>query len=125
MNITGTISRSGEIRTTQTGKQFVTFGIAVNDSYKNKTGDRVRQTTFFDCIDWRSTKIADSLKSGQVVELSGNISARAWVAQNGEPKAALNFKISNILFHGSTKATTKKEQEPVTNIAAEADDLPF
>lgn len=123
MNITGTISRSAEIRTTQTGKQFVTFGIAVYDSYKNKAGDRVRQTTFFDCIDWRSTKIADRLQSGQVVELSGNVSARAWVTQNGEHKAALNFKISNIHFHGSTKATAKKEQETVTTVDVE--DLPF
>jgi single-strand DNA-binding protein len=124
MNITGTISRKAEIRTSQSGKQFVTFGIAVNESYKNKSGERVMQTTFFDCIDWRTTKIADRLLPGQAVELIGNISARAWVGLDGEPRAALNFKIDKIIFHGNGKTAVRMADAP-DPIEVLAENLPF
>ena len=44
MNITGRLTGDAEVRTTSNGKQVVNFSVAVNDSYKNKQGERVEQT---------------------------------------------------------------------------------
>lgn len=41
MNITGRLTRNAEVRTLSNEKQVVNFSVAVNDSYRNKQGERV------------------------------------------------------------------------------------
>ncbi len=49
MNIIGRLTRDAEVRTTSKEKQVVNFSVATNDSYRNKQGERIEQTTYFDC----------------------------------------------------------------------------
>lgn len=124
MNIIGRLTRDAEIRTLDNEKKVVNFSIAVNDSYRTKEGERIEQTTYFDCSFWRSTNVAKVLTKGTVAELTGRISTRAWLGKDGEPKAALNFNASQIKLHGGGKkpatiTATADVQAPVT------DDLPF
>lgn len=130
MNITGRLTRNAEVRTLSNEKQVVNFSVAVNDSYRNKQGERVEQTTFFDCAYWISSKIAKLLTKGTLVELTGRVSTRAWTGKDGEPKAGLNFHTSNIKLHGGSKraetaqATKQSEQGSIAEQETE-DDLPF
>ena len=130
MNIIGRLTRDAEIRTTSQDKQVVNFSVATNESYKNKQGEHIEQTTYFDCSYWISTKVASLLTKGTLVELLGRVSTRAWVGKDGEPKAGLNFHTSNIKLHGSSKntnglssATTDKSN--IANLEEKEDDLPF
>lgn len=135
MTIFGRLTKDAQVRTTATNKQVVSFSVALNDSYKNKQGERVEQTTFFDCAYWLTPKVADFLIKGTIVELTGRVSARAWQGSDGEPKAGLNFVASQIKLHGGgKKATTNTVQDSAkTNTTAGAvthynegdDDLPF
>ena len=130
MNIIGRLTRDAQIRTTSQDKQVVNFSVAINDSYKNKQGERVEQSTYLDCSYWISTSVAKVLKKGTLVELTGRVSTRAWMGKDGEPKAALNYHVSQIKFHGgSKKSETLQDTAKVGNtqlIPLEtADDLPF
>ncbi|MEG1026407.1 MAG: single-stranded DNA-binding protein, partial [Flavobacterium sp.] len=58
MNIIGRLTRDAEVRTTSQDKQVVNFSVATNESYKNKQGEHIEQTTYFDCSYWISTKVA-------------------------------------------------------------------
>ena len=139
MDITGRLTADAQVRTLSEGKRVVNFSVAVNDSYKAKNGERVTQTEFFDCSYWIGTGIAQYLTKGTIVELSGRVSARAWVDSEGNAKAGLNFHTSKITLHGGG-ATADKAQadrhpkaEPVAaEVSAkqvqpngEEDDLPF
>lgn len=130
MNIIGRLTRDAEVRTTSQDKQVVNFSVAINDSYRNKQGERIEQTTYFDCAYWISVKVATLLTKGTLVELTGRVSPRAWVSKDGEPKAGLNFHTSNIkLFGGSkktetTQATAQSDSNRFTSQETE-DDLPF
>ena len=139
MDITGRLTADAVVRTVSEGKQVVNFSVAVNDSYKAKNGERVTQTEFFDCSYWIGTGIAQYLTKGTIVELSGRVSARAWVDGEGNAKAGLNFHTSKITLHGGG-ATADKQQadrhpkaEPVAaEVSAkqvqpngQEDDLPF
>lgn len=119
-------------------KQVVNFSVAVNNSYKAKNGERVTQTEFFDCSYWIGTGIAQYLTKGSIVELSGRVSARAWVDSEGQAKAGLNFHSSKITLHGggATANRQAKQPEQAAPAAMEAtgtqvspdgdhDDLPF
>jgi single-strand DNA-binding protein len=130
MNIIGRLTRNAEVHTTPTQKEVVNFTVAVNDSYKNKQGERIEQTTYFDCAYWLTTAIAPHLTKGTLVGLSGRASARAWTGKDGEPKAGLNFHTSQIEFYGGSKKTqtTQDSTEPIYNGAVTqdvSDDLPF
>src|SRR5690554_5741915 len=130
MNIIGRLTRDAEVRTLSNEKQVVNFSVATNDSYKNKQGERVEQTTYFDCAYWISPKVATLLTKGTLVELTGRVSPRAWTDNNGEPKAGLNFHTSNIKFHGGIKraetvqATAQSENNSIAEQGTK-DDLPF
>ena len=84
MNITGRLTRNAEVRTLSNEKQVVNFSVAVNDSYRNKQGERIEQTTYFDCSYWISPNVAKILTKGTLVELTGRVSTRPWTANNGE-----------------------------------------
>lgn len=130
MNIIGRLTRDAEVRKTSQEKQVVNFSVATNDSYRNKQGERIEQTTYFDCSYWITTNVAKLLTKGTLVELSGRVSIRAWVGNDGEARAGLNFHTSQIKLHGSGKrtetvqATTTAQANKVTTQPL-VDDLPF
>jgi len=136
MNITGRLTKDAKVSTLSDSRQVVNFSVAINESYKNKKGDRVEQTTFFDCAYWISPRVAEWLTKGTVVELTGMVSARAWKGNDGEPRAGLNFNTSNIKLHGGGKKSegaqamktgqTAEQGENKKAILKEPeDDMPF
>jgi len=130
MNIIGRLTKDAEVRTLSNAKRVVNFSVATNDSYKNKQGERIEQTTYFDCAYWLTANVARLLTKGTLVELTGRVSTRAWTGKDGEPRAGLNFHTSNIKLHGGSKkaetvqAPTQSKSNKVTAQETE-DDLPF
>ena len=125
MNITGRLTRNAEVRTLSNEKQVVNFSVAVNDSYRNRQGERVEQTTYFDCAYWITPNVARLLTKGTLVELSGRVSTRAWTGNDGEPRAGLNFHTSQIKLHGGGKKSETAQATTSTNNSKAEDDLPF
>ncbi len=130
MNIIGRLTRDAEVRTLPSEKQVVNFSVATNDSYRNKEGEQVEQTTYFDCAYWISANVARLLTKGTLVELTGRVSTRAWVNKEGEAKAGLNFHTSQIKLHGggNRAETLQATNETENNKAAKkvtVDYLPF
>jgi single-stranded DNA-binding protein len=98
--IVGRLTRDAEVRTLSNDKQVVNFSVAVNDSYKNKQGERVEQVEYFNCAYWISAGVAKALTKGTLVELTGKVSAKAWTGRDGEAHASLNLLTSHIKLHG-------------------------
>ena len=130
MNIIGRLTRDAEVRTTSQDKQVVNFSVATNDSYKNKQGERIEETTYFDCSYWITPNVARLLTKGTLVELRGRVSTRAWTGNDGEPKAGLNFHTSQIKLHGGSRKTetaqaTDNNNKGKAKAEQTEDDLPF
>ena len=127
MNIIGRLTGDAKISTTPNDKQVVNFSVAVNDSYRNKQGEQMQHTEYFNCAYWISTNVAKVLTKGTLVELNGRVSARAWIGGNGEAHAALNLHTSQIKLHGGGKRPETVAGGNKNNSVAPAnnDDLPF
>ncbi|MBG6188059.1 single-stranded DNA-binding protein [Flavobacterium sp. CAN_S2] len=125
MNITGRVTADAQVRNVSNSKTVVNFSVAINDSYKNKAGERIEQTTYFDCAYWLSPKVAQILTKGTVVELTGKVSARAWTGSDGQTHAGLNFNIAQIKLHGGGKKVDAVQAPTVNNNDDTKDDLPF
>ncbi|KQT23727.1 single-stranded DNA-binding protein [Chryseobacterium sp. Leaf405] len=131
MNIVGRITKNAEINTLKGDKKVVNFSVAINESYKNKEGERVEQATYYNCSYWISPKVANILTKGTLVELTGRVSSNAWIGKDGEIKSGLNFHTSNIKLHGGgqiVKSVLKEDPKPKKVQFTEEDnddDLPF
>jgi single-strand DNA-binding protein len=136
MNITGRVTKDAKVSTLSDSRQVVNFSVAINESYKNKKGDKVEQTTFVECAYWISPRVAEWLTKGTVVELTGMVSARAWTGNDGEPRAGLNFNTSNIKLHGGGKKsegaqalktgqTAEQGENKKATLKEPEDDIPF
>jgi single-strand DNA-binding protein len=111
MTIIGRVTRDAEVRSLSNNKSVVSFSVAVNHDYKDRNGTKVTQTEFFDCAYWFSTGIAEYLTKGSLVELAGRVSARAWMGNDGQPKAGLNFNTTDITLHGGNKNGAQEQGE--------------
>lgn len=103
MNLIGRLTRNAEVRNLPKDKKVVNFSITNNDNYRNKQGEQIQQTTYFECSYWISEKVAELLTKGTLVELNGRAYATSWIGKDGEPHAGMNFLTSQIKIHGGGK----------------------
>lgn len=123
MEITGRITANATVKKVDENREVVNFSVAVNESYRPKGETEIKKlVTYFDCSYWLGSNIAQYLTKGTIVELSGSVSARAWIDLNNQPRAGLNFHTNKIKLHGGGKVVDMK-QEPPTETPA--NDLPF
>ena len=129
MNIIGRLTSDAQISTLSSDKQVVNFSVAVNDGYRNKQGEQVKLTEYFNCAYWVSTNVAKALTKGTLVELTGRVSAKAWIGSDGEAHAALNFHTSQIKLYGGGKRIETNAVSNSNNAATPStngtEDLPF
>jgi single-strand DNA-binding protein len=127
MTIIGRITKDAIVNTTKDGRNVVNFSIAINESYKPKGGNRVKVTTYCNCSYWLSEKIAENLKKGTLLEVTGRIYVSSYVSSDGTAKASLNCHVSNIKIHAWPKEVEVVGITNQTTSASEADsdDVPF
>ena len=124
--ITGRIVKDAEIRKTKDGRELVAFTVVVNDRYKPKNGDEVKEARFFNCAYWLNTKVRATLKKSTVVSVFGRVNLNAYKGSDGEYHANLTFHVSHIDIIASTKQATTAALEGVTAGTTEIkEDLPF
>nr|DAZ12892.1 MAG TPA: Single strand binding protein [Caudoviricetes sp.] len=80
VSITGNLTRSPELRATQSGTPVLSFGIAVNDRRKNASGQWEDVPNFFECVTFgnRATALSDILAKGMKVAISGKLHYSSW-----------------------------------------------
>ena len=122
--ITGRIVKDAATRKTNDNREFVVFTVAVNDRYKPKNKDEVKETRYFSCSYWISTKVKEVLKKGAVVNVFGRVNLNAYRGSDGEYHANLTFHANHIeIITGAKKETAGVGT--TTPTLETVDDLPF
>lgn len=93
--IIGRIVQDAIVRKTKK-REFISFTLVENYSYKNKAGEQIKEATFYDCAYWRSTALAPYLKKGMKILVVGRIKATAYTTKQGELKASLQLVAQDI-----------------------------
>jgi single-strand DNA-binding protein len=83
--IIGRLTRDPEMRTTPTGQQVTSFGMATNRTWNDASGNRQEKTEFHNIVAWG--KLAEIcgqyLTKGQEIYIEGRIETRNWEGQDG------------------------------------------
>ena len=116
ITLIGNITRDPELKFLDSGTGAVRFGVAVNRKWKDKRGEPQEQTSFFDCSALGSIaeNIANSLRKGDRVILSGTLEQRSWDDKDGNKRSTVEVKVEGIGpdLRWSTVATTKSGDTP-------------
>ena len=126
MLVIGRITKDAVVKQLKDERQVIEFSIAVNDWYKpegSQTG--VKVSTFFNCSYWLNPRIAERLKKGTLVELSGRAGVNVYNDMKGEAKGSLIFHVNNIKIPQMIKAGTTSALPAEGSVSEPDDDLPF
>jgi len=99
ITITGNITREPELRYTPSGVSKVSFGVAVNRSWRNQqTQEWEEATSFFNVVAWR--QLADNasatLTKGSRVVVTGRLEQRSWETEAGEKRSIVEITADDI-----------------------------
>jgi len=121
----GRLTRDPELKYLPSGMAVATIGLAVNNSYTGKDGNRVDDTLFIDVTVFgkQAENIHKYLKKGSGILVDGRLRYRTWESSDGSRRSKHEIVAQRILFTSQPR-TTSKETENIEN-PVEEDDIPF
>ncbi len=103
MTIVGRITKDAVVNRLKDERKVVNFSLAINETYKQKAGEYVKVTTYCNCSYWISERIAENLKKGTLIEVTGRIYVTAYAGGDGVAEASLNCHVNQIKIHAWPK----------------------
>lgn len=108
--ITGNLGREPEMRYTPSGQAVTSFSVAVNETYTNNNGEKVKKTIWFRVTTWgKQAEICNQyLKKGQQVLVEGRMNAdpttggpKIFTRQDGTAGSSFEITAQTVRFLGS------------------------
>ena len=126
----GNLTRDPEHREVGAGNAVCSFGVAVNERWKDKAGNDQESTCFVDISCWgrQAENCSKYLGKGSQVLVSGKLKLDTWESQNGEKRSKLQVVAQNVQFLSKPEGggqTAKPAPVPAGPATSEEDDLPF
>jgi single-strand DNA-binding protein len=105
VSLIGRLGATPEITTSENGRTFARFSLAVNNSYKDKSGNWIDDTQWHNLQAWGTTAdlIKKLLNKGQEIVVDGKIVNRSYETKNGEKRFSTNIEVNEFLIISSTK----------------------
>lgn len=100
VTISGNLTRDPEVRSTQSGMNILTFGMAVNDRRRNnQTGEWEDYANFVDCVLFgnRADFLSRTLRKGTKVVVEGKLRYSSW-ERDGQRRSKLEVVVDDLDF---------------------------
>lgn len=124
--ISGNLTKDAEVKDAA-GRKAINFSIAYNEYYKDKNGDKLEKTTFYNAVIWRdeNINIAKFLTKGTKVIIEAVPEPEMYKNKDGETVCAIKLIVHDIeLIGGGTRPSDSTNNNP-TGKSNNGDDLPF
>lgn len=129
----GNLTRDPEMRTIPSGANVCNFTIAVNRRRSSSSSGNQPEADFFRIAAWGATgeNCNKYLRKGSKVAVTGTVSARAYLDNDGNPRASLEVSTIDVEFLSSRSETSQdsfNESSAQTSngfTEVEVTDLPF
>jgi single-strand DNA-binding protein len=122
----GSLGRDPETRNTSSGATVCNFSLATDESYKDKSGERVKRTEWHRIVVWgKQADIAQQyLTKGSLVYVEGRIQSREW-EKDGQKRTSVEIVADNFRMLGDRAQTTSAPR--ISDGAPEIsdEDIPF
>lgn len=110
----GRLTSDAELRYAQGGAAALNFSVAVNESWKDKSGHEKQVTEFTSCVLWgvRAEKIAPFLKKGMQVYVEGKKRTRKWKAKDGAERESVELQVEQVQWFNKGNGGQQQEMAP-------------
>jgi single-strand DNA-binding protein len=124
ITVAGTLGRDAELKTTNSGDSILNFSVA--DSVNRD------KTIWWNCQLWgkRANSLADYMKKGQSVTVSGPVSENEWTDKDGVIRKTLQIRVNDVALQGGRREAEPERQAAPERRAApkpalDEDEIPF
>ncbi len=120
----GNLGRDPELRKLENGAFVTKFSLATNESYKDKSGEWVKQTEWHEIIVWRQAaeRAEATLKKGMQVYIDGKLTHRTWEDKDGNKRKTSEVVANSFRVLGKREEAANEGNETKDN---NDDNLPF
>lgn len=130
VQLVGHLGANPEIRTFGDNQQVARVNIATQESYKNREGEWINETSWHTLVAWRGVALRAQkyLKKGSYIMVEGRLKSRNYTNNAGEKRYVTEVIVDNFMM--LDKRESQNQQEKVENTqdyyATSVDDgLPF
>lgn len=140
--LVGHMTRDPEVRHVSDTALVCGFGLAVNENWKDKGGEKKERVTFIDCEAWNKTGevIAQYFAKGKPILIEGKLQMDQWEdKETGQKRSKLKVNVERFEFiGGKSEDGPAPASKPITSASAVAktavvapyvgaadDDIPF
>src|SRR5437660_1118744 len=119
VSVAGNLTRDPELRYSPQGQAVTRFALAVNRAYRNRSGERVETTDYFTVNAWGNLgeNVAESLKKGNHVVVSGRLRTRSYETEDGSKRRAVEIQAEEV---AASLRWSKVQIEPSVKQIAQA-----
>lgn len=100
VQLIGNLGNAPEVRSTKTGKKFVRFSLATNESYQNAKGEKVTETQWHNVIAWdKIAEIAEkNLIKGSEVSVEGKLINNNYTDKSGAKRYSVEVQANKLML---------------------------
>jgi single-strand DNA-binding protein len=98
----GRLTKDIEVRSVSSGSKVGSFTLAINETTKDKAGNKKETTEYVQCVCWNGIAelIDRNLKKGAQVYIEGKLRSRSW-EKDGQKHITTECQVSNLVMLGT------------------------
>lgn len=139
--LVGHVGKDPEVRYIDNGTAVAQFSLATNETYKDKTGNRVEKTEWHNVVIWRGLAevVEKYVKKGDQLYIEGKLRTRSYDDKDGNKRYVTEVVADNMHMMGKKGGSENKPNVPPPAVEdnytksmvnepeppLETDDLPF
>lgn len=121
----GNLTRDPELRYTPKGTAVAGFGVAINRTWLDESGQKREEVDFFDCEAWGKTGefVGKFFTKGKPILITGRLKLDQWDdKQSGQKRSKVKVVVERVDFCGGDKPSDgqPRRQPDAQRAAAEA-----
>ncbi len=103
VRLIGNLGMNPEIKETPNGKKLAKFSIATNETYKDESGNEIKETMWHNLIVWgkQADIVEKYLTKGSEIAVEGKLSNRNYIDKEGAKKYITEIVVSEFLMLGT------------------------
>jgi single-strand DNA-binding protein len=106
VQLIGRLGAKPEVKEFESGKKRISVGLATNEYYRNKSGDRVEETTWHNIVAWDKTAelLAKLTDKGSEIAIEGKLTNRSYDDKDGTKRYVTEIIIDEFVVLGEKVA---------------------
>lgn len=106
VQLIGHVGQVPDVKTLTTGQVLAKVSLATSETYKNKTGEKVKETYWHNLIAWGKTAtfIQEYVQKGQEIAVEGKLTNRSYEGKDGLKHYVTEVIVNELMLMGTKKS---------------------